>query len=110
MTFQKGLGAVHSLSHAVGGMPGYRLHHGSLNAIFLPKVGAFNAGYVGEKMSALGRVFDYEPHDVATVLEKLNERIGLPNSLTHLDIPAALDVEIARGRWQITALQPIPGR
>jgi alcohol dehydrogenase class IV len=43
MAFQKGLGCVHSLSHSLGGVDP-RLHHGTLNAIFLPAVVRFNAG------------------------------------------------------------------
>ncbi|MBA3591298.1 iron-containing alcohol dehydrogenase, partial [Methylibium sp.] len=42
MAFQKGLGCVHSLSHALGGV-NPRLHHGTLNAMFLPAVVRFNA-------------------------------------------------------------------
>ena len=43
MAFQKGLGCVHSLSHSLGGVDP-RLHHGTLNAMFLPAVVRFNAG------------------------------------------------------------------
>src|SRR6188768_4140838 len=43
MAFQKGLGCVHSLSHPLGGVDP-RLHHGTLNALFLPAVVRFNAG------------------------------------------------------------------
>src|SRR6185369_14289074 len=42
MAFQKGLGAVHSLSHSLGGA-NPKLHHGTLNAMFLPAVVRFNA-------------------------------------------------------------------
>ena len=42
MAFQKGLGCVHSLSHSLGGV-NPRLHHGTLNAMFLPAVVNFNA-------------------------------------------------------------------
>ena len=42
MGFQKGLGCVHSLSHSLGGV-NPRLHHGTLNAMFLPAVVQFNA-------------------------------------------------------------------
>ena len=41
MAFQKGLGCVHSLSHSLGGI-NPKLHHGTLNAIFMPPVLAFN--------------------------------------------------------------------
>ena len=43
MGFQKGLGCVHSLSHSLGGV-NPKLHHGTLNAVFLPAVIRFNAG------------------------------------------------------------------
>ena len=42
MAFQKGLGCVHSLSHSLGGV-NPKLHHGTLNAMFLPAVIKFNA-------------------------------------------------------------------
>ncbi len=42
LAFQKGLGCVHSLSHSLGGVDP-RLHHGTLNAMFLPAVVRFNA-------------------------------------------------------------------
>ena len=42
MAFQKGLGCVHSLSHSLGGA-NPKLHHGTLNAMFLPAVVRFNA-------------------------------------------------------------------
>ena len=42
MAFQKGLGCVHSLSHSLGGV-NPKLHHGTLNAMFLPAVVRFNA-------------------------------------------------------------------
>jgi 4-hydroxybutyrate dehydrogenase len=43
MPFQKGLGGVHSLSHSLGGV-NPKLHHGTLNAMFLPAVVRFNVG------------------------------------------------------------------
>jgi alcohol dehydrogenase class IV len=38
MSFQKGLGAVHSLSHPLGRLSEKQLHHGTLNGLFLPAV------------------------------------------------------------------------
>ena len=54
MVFQKGLGAVHALSHPTGGLKGYRLHHGTLNAVYLPAVLRFNEPAVGEKYKKRG--------------------------------------------------------
>jgi alcohol dehydrogenase class IV len=42
LAFQKGLGAVHSLSHALGSYRQKSLHHGTLNAVLLPAVLRFN--------------------------------------------------------------------
>ena len=56
MVFQKGLGAVHALSHPTGGLKGYRLHHGTLNAVYLPAVLRFNAPAVGEKYKRVAAV------------------------------------------------------
>ena len=53
LAFQKGLGAVHALSHALGGLPDLKLHHGTLNAILMPHVVRFNAGHVGDKLDRL---------------------------------------------------------
>jgi 4-hydroxybutyrate dehydrogenase len=48
MTFQKGLGAVHGLSHALGALKRPSLHHGMLNAVLLPPILRHNNGHVGD--------------------------------------------------------------
>src|SRR4029079_2495713 len=53
LSFQKGLGAVHSLSHALGGLKDLKLRHGTLNAILMPPVVRFNAAVAGEKIGRL---------------------------------------------------------
>ncbi len=53
LSFQKGLGAVHSLSHALGAISELKLHHGTLNAILMPAVMRFNAAHVGDKLNRL---------------------------------------------------------
>ena len=45
LTFQKGLGAVHALSHPLGGLKQVSLHHGTLNAVLLPYVLEFNGSH-----------------------------------------------------------------
>ena len=42
MAFSKGLGAVHSMSHAIGADQELRLHHGTLNGAILPTILRFN--------------------------------------------------------------------
>ncbi len=56
MAFQKGLGAVHAMSHPMGAIPDPVLHHGTLNAVVLPAVLRFNADHVGAKYARLRAV------------------------------------------------------
>ena len=53
LTFQKGLGAVHALSHALGGLKALKLHHGTLNAILMPPVLRWNADAAARKIARL---------------------------------------------------------
>jgi len=89
MAFQKGLGAVHSLSHALGGLP-VRPHHGTLNAVLLPEVVRFNEAAVPEKVRQVAAVFGAADGDgLAAALRELNRRIGLPAGLEAMGIEAA---------------------
>lgn len=63
LCFQKGLGAVHALSHALGGLKEPALHHGTLNAILLPGVIRFNADHVGDKMDRLKAAMGLPAHE-----------------------------------------------
>jgi 4-hydroxybutyrate dehydrogenase len=87
MAFQKGLGAVHALSHPLGALP-LKLHHGTLNAVLLPEVLRFNAGHVGDKMARLATTMGLAPDaDVAAAVAALNARIGLPAGLGAMGTP-----------------------
>lgn len=85
--FQKGLGAVHSLSHALGGLREPVLHHGTLNAILMPGVVRFNAPEIPEKLERLKAAMGLaETADLAEELEALNRRIGIPQGLGGLGV------------------------
>src|SRR4029079_15016400 len=86
MAFQKGLGCVHSLSHSLGGA-NPKLHHGTLNAMFLPAVVKFNASAptivkerrlermahaMGVPVVAVGAA-----DAVADAIRTMNQRLGL---------------------------------
>lgn len=91
--FQKGLGAVHSVSHALGAL-GY--HHGTLNAIMLPHVLRFNAPYILDKMSIMSAAMSL-PVDVQLpmVFARLNQRLGLPEGLSDLGIKQDVFADVA---------------
>ena len=87
MAFSKGLGAVHSMSHALGADQNLRLHHGTLNAVLLPVVLRFNANHVDDKYSRIALAMgEREDADLADLIEKLNVEIGLPSSLKEMGV------------------------
>jgi len=96
LTFQKGLGAVHGLSHALGSLKEPALHHGTLNAVLLPPVLRFNAGHVGDKYERLAASMGLaRDADLAAETEGLNARIGLPRSLRAMGVPESVIPEMA---------------
>lgn len=98
MAFQKGLGCVHSLSHALGGL-NPRLHHGTLNAVLLPAVLAFNAEAPSvvqeDRMGRLKQAMALpEAADIGEAIRALNQRLGLPRGLAELGVETALFPQI----------------
>ncbi len=90
MSFQKGLGAVHSLSHSLGGV-NPKLHHGTLNAMFLPAVVSFNAEAESmqkdRRLERMARVMGLSSgSDIPQALRDLNARLGLPNGLADMGV------------------------
>ncbi len=80
--FQKGLGAVHAISHPVGAI--YGVHHGLANAIVLPYALRFNRPAIEHSVQRLGRVLgltDPTFDGVMTWLLELRRTLGIPNSL-----------------------------
>ncbi|MEA2780477.1 MAG: 4-hydroxybutyrate dehydrogenase [Rhodospirillaceae bacterium] len=88
LCFQKGLGAVHSMSHPLGGLSALKLHHGTLNAILLPAVLRFNTGHVGDKYERLKQAMELPASaDLAAEIELLNHDLRLPATLSALGVP-----------------------
>tara|TARA_Y100000766_G_scaffold112277_1_gene96229 strand:- start:497 stop:1627 length:1131 start_codon:yes stop_codon:yes gene_type:complete len=101
MAFSKGLGAVHSMSHAIGADQELKLHHGTLNAVILPTVLRFNKEHVGDKYSKITRAMGRkDSQDIAEIIENLNVEIGLPRGLKEMGvtekmIPDLIDHSVA---------------
>jgi len=101
MAFQKGLGCVHSLSHSLGGVDP-RLHHGTLNAMFLPAVIAFNAqadsiqkeNRLQRMAHAMGLASD---SDIGEAIKDMNARLGLPKGLAEMGVTAAQFDAVIKG-------------
>ena len=105
LAFQKGLGCVHSLSHSLGGV-NPRLHHGTLNAMFLPAVVLLNAPADSmQKDQRLQRIAqaiglaggDAQGHAVADAIRALNARLGLPSGLAAMGVTADLFERVIDG-------------
>ncbi len=93
MAFQKGLGCVHSLSHSLGGV-NPRLHHGTLNAMFLPAVVNFNAPTESiqreDRLNRMAHAMGLTSgSDVALALADMTARLGLPSGLAAMGVTAA---------------------
>ena len=87
LSFQKGLGAVHALSHALGGLQDLKLHHGTLNAILMPLVLRFNGPAIAARLPRLHAAMGLpEGADLPAELETLNRRLGLPAGLAGLGV------------------------
>jgi alcohol dehydrogenase class IV len=84
--FQKGLGAIHALSHPIGAF--YNSHHGTTNAVVMAPVLKFNRVAIEERIEALAAYlgiaggfdgfYDY--------VVKLNASLGIPANLTELGV------------------------
>jgi 4-hydroxybutyrate dehydrogenase len=101
LAFQKGLGAVHSLSHSLGGY-NPRLHHGTLNAIFLPAVIAFNKSAESmQKENKLGRMAYAmglaDAAEIGPAMKAMSARLGLPAGLGELGITRDMFPKIIEG-------------
>ena len=83
LAFQKGLGAVHALTHPLGAIRQLNLHHGTLNAVLMPAVLRFNRAAIGDKWDRLQAFFGEAP-DLAVA--KLNQRLGMPSGLAAMGV------------------------
>ena len=89
VAFQKGLGAIHSLSHPVGAI--FNTHHGLTNAVFMPYVLNFNRPAIDQKMARLARWLDIGSsfNDVQRWVLDLRSRFTIPHTAEQLGVDGA---------------------
>ena len=85
--FQKGLGAIHALSHPIGAV--LDMHHGLTNGVVMPYVLAFNRPAIEERLARLARYLDLPNPSFEAVqgwVLELREEIGIPHTLVALGV------------------------
>ena len=92
--FQKGLGAIHSLSHPVNSL--FNVHHGLSNGIFMPYVLTFNRSAIENKIAKLSGYLDLKESSFNSFVDwvlELREQIKIPHKIT--DSTKLTDKDIA---------------
>jgi len=109
--FQKGLGGVHSISHAVSAL--YDTHHGLTNAVVLPYVMHHNQAVLGEKAMLIARLLDLPDPGFGSLMDwclRFREELGIPASLNGIGVNAdrAHEVGEIAARDPTAAGNPVP--
>ena len=84
--FQKGLGAIHALSHPVGAV--HHTHHGTTNAVFMPSVLAFNADAIRKRFNQVAAYLDIDGgfDGFCQFVNDFNESFAIPKTLSDLGV------------------------
>jgi alcohol dehydrogenase class IV len=95
VAFQKGLGAVHALSHPVGAV--YNSHHGTTNAVVMPAVLRFNREAVSDRLAAAAAYFGISGgyDGLYAHLAELTGSLGVPQGLSAFGVETSRIDELA---------------
>ncbi len=97
MAFQKGLGSIHALSHPLGALREFKLHHGTLNAILLPPVTRFNMPVARDKYARIHQAVGVPlEDDLAHWFERYSASLGLPTKLSEIGVPRQVIPAVAK--------------
>lgn len=90
--FQKGLGAIHAMSHPIGAV--FNSHHGTTNAICMPAVLDFNADKIRQRFDMAAAYLGIEGgfDGFRIFVQELNDQLGIPRALAEIGAdPARID-------------------
>lgn len=84
--FQKGLGAIHALSHPIGAH--HHTHHGTTNAVCMPAVLQFNEPAIRDRFGLVAAYLNIENgfDGFCAFVDQLNDSLGIPKTLTDLGV------------------------
>ena len=84
--FQKGLGAIHALSHPVGAV--HNTHHGTTNAVCMPAVLQFNRSEIASRFDAAAAYLSIDGgfDGFCAYVDELNASMQIPKTLTELGV------------------------
>jgi len=84
--FQKGLGAIHAMSHPIGAH--FNTHHGTTNAVCMPTVLAFNAPAIADRFVAVAAYLGIDGgfDGFCSFVQDLNDSLGIPRRLSDMGV------------------------
>jgi len=109
ISFLKGLGLVHAISHMVGAE--FNTHHGNTNAILLPVILRFNLPGLDEKVRRMAEAMEIPDHSVAgfiAAIEAILDEIRIPKSLSEIGVPMDCAERIASKALKDSAAKTNP--
>lgn len=109
ISFLKGLGLVHAISHMVGAE--FNTHHGNTNAILLPVVLRFNLPGMDAKVRRMAEAMEISDHSVAgfiSAVESILDEIHIPRSLSEIGVPIECAERIAAKALKDSAAKTNP--
>lgn len=95
--FQKGLGAIHAMSHPIGAV--FNTHHGTTNAVCMPAVLEFNAPAIAECFTSAAAYLRIEGgfEGFQNFVQEFNDALGIPRTLSELGVTEASIPELVKG-------------
>ncbi len=106
---QKGLGAVHALSHQLSS--NFGIAHGTANSLMLPTVMRFNASSVGEKLVDAVRLLGFKvdsADEAADTMVQFSKDLGLPARLSEVGVTEDKLPQMAEDAYADVCLLPNP--